>query len=393
MSRIAASILFLLALAIHAVASDQAIGRSIVTSQSGVQPRSSVTLSPSYSEVAVDSTYKLGPGDFLDIGLESNYLTVQIYPDGSVAIEECGSVNVAGKTLSEARELILDLVSKRYKREYCYVQLSALKRFRVNIMGAVVSVGQHPVEPQTRLSLFIRQIGGTVSAANLEDVLLIRNGDTLHINFNAISTKGDFESDPMLEQGDHIYVPYQNVGGNVALIFPGYRMSAVYKEGRTIQEYYEISGAGRLHNYGYSAVCVREPGEAPRWIPMTDIGNVTVKPSTELEFTVKAMLVYVGGALARIGQVEYNPSWHAIDYIAAAGINTISGSWGQVKVWRGSNPDALSVSVTEDQIMPGDYIEVPKSHYESFKDFTLFLASLLTVVSSAFIIYASYSNK
>ncbi|MBQ2032269.1 MAG: hypothetical protein II483_08715, partial [Lachnospiraceae bacterium] len=226
----------------------------------------------------------------MDIGLESNYLTVQIYPDGSVAIEECGSVNVAGKTLSEARELILDLVSKRYKREYCYVQLSALKRFRVNIMGAVVSVGQHPVEPQTRLSLFIRQIGGTVSAANLEDVLLIRNGDTLHINFNAISTKGDFESDPMLEQGDHIYVPYQNVGGNVALIFPGYRMSAVYKEGRTIQEYYEISGAGRLHNYGYSAVCVREPGEAPRWIPMTDIGNVTVKPSTELEFTVKAML-------------------------------------------------------------------------------------------------------
>ena len=393
MSRIATFILFLLTLAIHVMAAEQSIGRSIVTSQSGVQPRSSVTLSPSYSEVAVDSTYKIGPGDFLDIGLESNYLTVQVYPDGFVAIEECGSVNVAGKTLSEARELILDLVSKRYKREYCYVQLSALKHFRVNVMGAVASVGQHPVDPQTRLSLFIRQVGGTVSAANLEDVLLIRNGDTLHINFNAISTKGDFESDPMLEQGDHIYVPFQDVGGSVALIFPGYRMSAAYKEGRTIQEYYEISGAGRLHNYGYSAVCVREPGESPRWIPMTEIGKVTVKPNTELEFTVKAMLVYIGGALARIGQMDYNPSWHAIDYIAAAGINTISGSWGQVKVWRGNKPDALSVNVTEDQIMPGDYIEVPKGHYESFKDFTLFLASLLTVVSSAFIIYASYSNK
>jgi hypothetical protein len=42
--------------------------------------------------------------------------------------------------------------------------------------------------------------------------------------------------------------------------------------------------------------------------------------------------------------------------------------------------------------MPGDYIEVPKSHYESFKDFTLFLASLLTVISSAFIIYVNYNN-
>ena len=31
-----------------------------------------------------------------------------------------------------------------------------------------------------------------------------------------------------------------------------------------------------------------------------------------------------------------------------------------------------------------------ESRYESFKDFTLFLASLLTVVSSAFIIYVNY---
>ena len=61
-----------------------------------------------------------------------------------------------------------------------------------------------------------------------------------------------------------------------------------------------------------------------------------------------------------------------------------------MKVWRGKNPEAMSLSITEDQILPGDYIEVPKSRYESFKDFTLFLASLLTVVSSAFIIYVNY---
>ncbi len=59
-------------------------------------------------------------------------------------------------------------------------------------------------------------------------------------------------------------------------------------------------------------------------------------------------------------------------------------------MWRGKKPEPLYLSVTEDQILPGDYIEVPKSHYESFKDFTLFLASLLTVISSAFIIYVNY---
>jgi Polysaccharide biosynthesis/export protein. len=54
-------------------------------------------LQPAYSEVQVDSTYVLGPGDFLDIMLENKYLTVQIYPDGSVAIEECGAVVWAGR--------------------------------------------------------------------------------------------------------------------------------------------------------------------------------------------------------------------------------------------------------------------------------------------------------
>ncbi len=118
----------------------------------------------------------------------------------------------------------------------------------------------------------------------------------------------------------------------------------------------------------------------------------TTNWSSNIEFTVQDMLVYVGGAVNYIGRHPYDPSWHAIDYVAASGINTISGTWNQIRVWRGKNPEALKLSVTEDQIMPGDYIEIPKSHYESFKDFTLFLASLLTVVSSAFIIYVNYNR-
>ena len=55
-----------------------------------------------------------------------------------------------------------------------------------------------------------------------------------------------------------------------------------------------------------------------------------------------------------------------------------------------SSADIWGGQVLYHQIMPGDYIEIPKSHYESFKDFTLFLASLLTVISSAFIIYVNY---
>ena len=73
-------------------------------------------------------------------------------------------------------------------------------------------------------------------------------------------------------------------------------------------------------------------------------------------------------------------------------MNMMTGSWDQVRVWRGNQPKAITVKVAEDPILPGDYIEIPKSRYESFKDFTLFLASLLSVVSAAFVIYTSLNN-
>lgn len=361
-----------------------------LSAEGNIPARSSVVLQPAYSELQVDSTYVLGPGDFLDIMLENKYITVQIYPDGSVAIEECGAVIVGGKTLAEARQLILDLVSKRYKREYCFVQLAALKKFRVNAMGAVQLVGQQLVEPQTRLSFFLRQVNGTLPNANTEDVWVIRGNDTLHVNYSAMSSKGQFDSDIMLEQGDKVYVPFVEMGDNIALIFPGFRTSVAYEENRTLQDYFELAGGTRMHNFGYKAVCVREPGKPPRWITLSEMKLTKVDPNTEVEFTVQEMLVYVGGAVTMIGRIPYNPSWHALDYIAASGINTITGSWNQVKVWRGNKPEAIRVKVAEDQILPGDYIEIPKSRYESFKDFTLFIASLLTVVSSAFIIYVNY---
>ena len=366
---------------------------STLSKRGGLVSRSTIALQPAFAETPVDSNYVLGPGDFLDLMLEENYVSVQVAPDGTIAIEECGVVSIGGKTLVEARELILDLVSKRYKRDMCFVQLVSLKKFRVNAMGAILWVGQQLVEPQTRLSYFIRQVGGYLPNANTEDVMVFRGKDTLHVNFTAMSTKGDFEQDIMLEQGDRVFVPFVEMGDNVALILPGFRTSVTYQEGRTVQDYFDLSGASRMQNLGFKAVCIREPGKPPRWLSLSEMKLTTVAPNTEIEFSVQEMLVYVGGAVNMIGKVDYDPSWHALDYVAAAGINTVTGSWNQIRVWRGKEPKALSLSVTEDQILPGDFIEIPKSRYESFKDFTLFLVSLLTVVSSAFLIYATYNNN
>ena len=216
----------------------------------GVSTRGAASLTPMYAEMAVDSNYVLGPGDFLDLMLEDKYLSIQVYPDGGVAVEECGAVNVNGKTLAEAQRLILDLVSKRYKREYCFVQLAAMKRFRVNAMGAIPAVGQHVIDPQNRLSLFIRAVGGLLPNANKEDIQIIRGKDTIHVNYNEMAKNGNFEEDVLLQQGDKIYVPFVPMGDNVSLVFPGYRTTVAYRSDRTLQDYFELAGADRMHNQG-----------------------------------------------------------------------------------------------------------------------------------------------
>ena len=122
-----------------------------------------------------------------------------------------------------------------------------------------------------------------------------------------------------------------------------------------------------------------------------DAEKTVVPAGAEIEYTMKSLIVYVGGAVAGVGRQQYNPAWHALDYIAAAGVTTISGSFDQVKVIRGDR-ETIYVNATGDPILPGDYIEIPKSNYERFKDFTLFMSSLLTVLASALTIYVYYNK-
>lgn len=354
--------------------------------------RNSVTMQPSYSEGVVDSSYKLGPGDYLDITLENTYLSVKVYPDGSIIIEECGSLNVAGMTLSEAREAILKLVSKRYDPKYCFVQLAQLKKIIVNVMGAVPHVGQVQVEAQTRLSRLLKMVGEILPAGRDEDVQVIRGKDTLHIDFLKVSNEGDFAKDILMEQGDLVYVPFADMKGSVTLILSNYRAAIPYEEGQTVDYYFNRAGGNRIPNIGYQSVTIRE-GEGKTYsVPLRDADKTVVPRGAEVEYTMKPLIVYVGGAVAGVGRQNYNPSWHALDYISAAGVTTITGSFDQVKVIRGDR-ETIYVNATGDPILPGDFIEIPKSTYERFKDFTLFMGTLLSVVSSALTIYLFYYNK
>lgn len=357
-----------------------------------VSSRGNVSLQPNIAEGAIDSLYELGPGDFLDIFLENAYFSVQVNPDQTIIIEEVGAIEVGGKTFYEAKKEILDKVASRYDIRYCYVQLAKLKSFKVNVMGAVSIAGQFVIEPQTRVSTFFRNISGFLPISDIENILLVRKGDSLKVNLNEVLTEGKLEKDLVLKQGDFFYVPYLETKEVITLALPGARKTFTYKPGQTIREYYEKGFANTIENGGYVSLLVKDSSGTEKRLPVSAASVTEPKPGTEITFVDErgsGEFVYVGGAVAAMGKVPYNPDFKALDYIAASGVTPITGSWDQVRVVRG-NRKTLDVNATEDAILPGDFIEIPKSTYESFKDFTMFLASLLTVVSSSFILYMNY---
>ena len=89
-----------------------------------------------------------------------------------------------------------------------------------------------------------------------------------------------------------------------------------------------------------------------------------------------------------VGKVPYNSSMHPADYVAASGVTIITGDMSRISVLR--NGKKISVDWATGEILPGDFIEIPRSVYEQVKDVTLFITSLLSVVATVLIINASF---
>lgn len=362
----------------------------LIDAQASTYPvRDAVSMQAAYSEFAVDSSYVLGPGDFLDVYLEGRYVaTIKVAPDGSLFVDAIGAEVVTGKTLAEVRRLFMTRAEQKYKPGYLALQLSVMRKFRFNVLGAVLKPGQYAADAQTRLSMAFRQIGELAPNAQDDSILLIRNGDTTVLNYYSSLRSGSFAGDPFLAMGDLIYVPYRKDMRKVTFVLEGGSRSVPYKEKASLQYYLEKSKFAETEDLGDYSVAVTDSSGKGTWYNKDDAAALVLAPGCSVELITRKLYVYVGGATSSFGKIIYNPSWKAVDYIAASGLNVITGAWHQATVLR--NGENVDIDIVQDRIMPGDYIEMPRSYYESFKDFTMFTVSVLTVISTALLIWVNW---
>jgi len=338
-----------------------------------IRQRDWATLNPVNLERPVDSNYVIGPGDFFEILLPNGNEGLQVSPEGTIAIQGCGLVEVSGLKLHDAKKKILEKLKTRYDTRFTGVHLVQLRRFAVNVQGAVWNPGQVIVSGQARAKEAIYHAGHFKPTANRDSIYIYRNSDTIATTENLL-----------LQIGDVIEVPHKEWRQTVDLTYAGKTVTVPYVAKRTIREY---AKEARINiEQSFTEVSIKYPEEGfLRWIRINQIDSFVPEPLNEITFHMQAPFVYVGGAVMAVGAVPYNPSMGPADYVAASGVTVITGDLSRVSVLRGGKK--ISVDWATGEILPGDLIEIPRTVYEQAKDITFFIASLVGIAATALTIY------
>jgi protein involved in polysaccharide export with SLBB domain len=358
--------------AVSKAASSSGIIMPVFYDEPVMRSRDGAVQTPVSLEGPVDSNYIVGPGDFFEIILPNQQEGLQISPEGTVAIQGHGLIEISGLPLYEAKRKILEKLKGRYDQRFIGVHLVQLRRFIINVQGAVVSPGQVAISGQARVKGAIYAAGNFRPWANKDSVYIYRMGDTIATTENVL-----------LQAGDIIEVPSKDWHQTIDISHSGKTMTIPYVPGLTLKEY--VKEMGINVESGYNEISVKYPLDGyTRWINFSQIGNFVLEPLTEIEFHIQAPYVYVGGAVMAVGKVPYNPSMHAADYVAASGSTIITGDFSRISVLR--NGKRVSVDWAKGEILPGDFIEIPRTVYEQLKDVTIFMTSLLSIIATAIII-------
>jgi polysaccharide export outer membrane protein len=163
------------------------------------------------------ASYKLHTGDTITLEYrlspELNQ-TATLGPDGYVDLSIAGSVKLAGLTLQQAHDLIVERDSARLNQPELNLQLKDFQRPYVMVAGQVIIPGKIEMREDMTALQAIMLAGGFKDSARETKIVVFRrisgNSDMAEVrqlNLHRIHKTKQLEQDLALEPGDILYVP------------------------------------------------------------------------------------------------------------------------------------------------------------------------------------------
>lgn len=176
--------------------------------------------------------YRIGTGDELRIqiwtGVAAKEYKVTVQADGSVFLPFVGLANLqAGeRSALELREQIVERLSGSYRQPAAEVIVEKRVARIVTLLGEIRTTlrvdsgpGRYPLPGRIRLVDFITEHGGMTLQADLNKTQLIRDGGASVYNLSAAVFRSDVSQNPILDDGDLVYVPALSTSSRRIMIF------------------------------------------------------------------------------------------------------------------------------------------------------------------------------
>ena len=143
---------------------DQVFGRDIFNTEN-------LTFEPNMN-LATPSDYRLGPGDevIIDIwGASQNTIRETISPDGYINIPDLGLVLLNGMSVSEAKTVLKQELSKIYADSGNNIQVSLgnARTIQINVMGEVLRPGTYTLSSFATVFHALYSAGGVLSLIHI----------------------------------------------------------------------------------------------------------------------------------------------------------------------------------------------------------------------------------
>lgn len=163
--------------------------------------------------------FTLGPGDKIEIEVLNEPGTraiTTVGPDGKIYYHLLPGLDVWGLTLAQTQERLSQELTKYVREPQVGVQLRGIDSKRVWMLGRIQKAGVYSMMAPMTLLETISAAGGTLTSsesgttedlADLGRGFIVRNGERLPIDFDALLRQGDMTQNIYLEADDFVYFP------------------------------------------------------------------------------------------------------------------------------------------------------------------------------------------
>jgi polysaccharide export outer membrane protein len=159
--------------------------------------------------LAVAGDYIIGDGDTLQVavwGVPELSVPVSVRPDGKITLPAAGDVVASGYSPSQLGQELTRVLGKYVKTPIVTVTVNNVTNNRIYISGG--GVPSHVINLSGRTTLFklLCSLEG-IHNADLVNASLMRAGEKVQVDFDALFNKGDLTGDTKLEPEDILYLP------------------------------------------------------------------------------------------------------------------------------------------------------------------------------------------